>query len=76
MIEEMAQRLLAAVENSRLDLKAIVAKANEKVGSEEASVLVMNEASTHLQFLVSMNDKLDNGDLEVACGEAISGFVF
>ena len=76
VIEEMAQRLLAAVENSRLDLRAIVARANEKVGSEEASVLVMNEASTHLQFLVSMNDKLDNGDLEIPRGEAISGFVF
>lgn len=76
VIEEMAQRLLAAVENARADLKAIVARANEKVGSAEASVLVMNEANTHLQFLVSLNDKLDSGDLEVARGEAISGFVF
>lgn len=72
----MAQRLLSAVENARSDLKAIVVRANEKVGSAEASVLVMNEASTHLQFLVSLNDKLDGGALEIARGEAISGFVF
>lgn len=75
-IEEMARRLLSAVENARLDLKAIVVRANEKVGSAEASLLVMNEASTHLQFLVSLNEKLDNGGLEIARGEAISGFVF
>jgi hypothetical protein len=75
-IAEMARRLLAAVETARLDLKAIVAAANEKVGSAEASVLVMNEANSHLQFLVSMNENLDNGELEIARGEAISGFVF
>lgn len=72
----MAGRLLAAVENARLDIKAVVETACEKVGSAEASLLVMNEASSHLQFLVSLNDKLDNGDLEIALGEAISGFVF
>jgi len=72
----MVRRMLTAVENARLDLKAIVVRANEKVGSAEASLLVMNEACTHLQFLVSLNEKLDNGGLEIARGEAISGFVF
>lgn len=72
----MAQQLLAAVENARNDLRAMIARANEKIGSAEASVLVMNEANTHLQFLVSLNAKLDNGGLEIARADAISGFVF
>ena len=38
--------------------------------------MVMNEENTHLQFLVSLNEKLDNGDIMIDRTEAFTGYVF
>lgn len=75
-IEGIAERLLDAVETARTDIKSLVVRGNEAVGSVEASVVVLNEAETDLEFLVSLNDKLDKSDVSVGRGEGFTGFVF
>jgi len=75
-INDFGERLLDAVESSRNDLKVIVSNANTAIGSAEASILVLTDSKTHLRFLVSLNDALDNGDVEIERHKAFSGFVF
>jgi len=76
IVKEFSQRLLASVERSRDDLKTILASACEAVGSAEASILVLNESGTHLRFLASLNETLDEGDVEIERDKTFSGFVF
>lgn len=76
VINEFANRLLYAVETARGDIRSLARQASEAVGSGEASILVPTDDKAHLSFLVSLNDSLDNSDMQISLSESISGFVF